>query len=101
MLYILPGTKIYRDLIKNKEFDEKLWAKTDSVYYYTKEHNISTLNRWRKAINNSGIRLPFDYKYIWDYAGVEKKEEAGALKRGLRKNLKKITRSINMLRNRY
>ncbi len=101
MLYILPGTKIYRDMIKNKEFDEKAWVRTDSVYYYTKEHNISTLNRWRKAINNSGIRLPFNYKYFWDYAMVEKKEEIGALRKGFRKNIKKITRFINMLRNRY
>lgn len=101
MLYILPGTKIYRDLIRNKEFDEKAWVRTDSVYYYTKEHNISTLNRWRKQINGSGIRLPFNYKYFWDYAAVEKKEEIGALSRGFRKNIRKITRFINMLRNRY
>ena len=101
MLYVLPGTKIYRDMIKNKEFDEKTWVRTDSVYYYTKEHNISTLNRWRKAINNSGIRLSFKYKYFWDYATVEKKEEIGALVKGFRKNIKKITRSINMLRSRY
>ncbi|MFA6129529.1 MAG: radical SAM protein [Candidatus Omnitrophota bacterium] len=101
MLYILPGTKIYRDMIKNNEFDEKVWVKTDSVYYYTKEHNISTLNRWRKEINGSGIRLQFNYKYFWDYAMVEKKEEAGPARKGLRKNLKKITRFMNMLRNRY
>lgn len=101
MLYILPGTKIYRDMIRNREFDERIWVRTDSVYYYTKEHNISTLNRWRKAINNSGIRLPFNYKYFWDYAMVEKKEEIGALRKGFRKNIKKITRFINMLRNRY
>ena len=101
MLYILPGTKIYRDMIRNNEFDEKSWVRTDSVYYYTKEHNISTLNRWRKAINNSGIRLPFNYKYFWDYAAVEKKEEVGTVMKGFRKNIKKMTRFINMLRNRY
>ncbi len=101
MLYILPGTRIYRDMIRNKEFDERIWIKNDSVYYYTKEHNISTLNKWRKAINNSGIRLPFNYKYFWDYAAVVKKEEIGALRKGFRKNIKKITRFINMLRNRY
>jgi len=101
MLYILPGTKIYNDMVRNKEFDERIWVKTDSVYYYTKEHNISTLNRWRKAINDSGIRLPFNYKYFWDYAGVEKKENIGAFRRGFRKNLRKIIRFINMLRNRY
>ena len=88
-------------MIRNNEFDEKVWVRTDSVYYYTKEHNISTLNRWRKAINNSGIRLPFNYKYFWDYANVEKKTEIGALRKGFSKNIKKITRFINMLRNRY
>ncbi|MFA4992781.1 MAG: radical SAM protein [Candidatus Omnitrophota bacterium] len=101
MLYILPGTKIYREMLRDKEFDEKAWIRTDSVYYYTKEHDISTLNRWRKAINNSGIRLPFNYKYFWDYAGVEKKESGGAIRKGFRKNIKKLIRSINMLRNRY
>ena len=101
ILYILPGTKVYREMIKNKEFDERVWVKTDSVYYYTKEHDISTLNKWRKAINHSGIRLPFNYKYFWDYASVEKKESAGPLKRGFRKNVKKLVRFINMLRNRY
>ncbi len=101
ILYILPGTKIYREMIRNKEFDEKAWVRTDSVYYYTKEQNISTLNRWRKAINNSGIRLPFNYKYFWDYANLEKKEKTGALRKGWAKNIKKITRFINMLRNRY
>jgi len=101
MLYILPGTKIYRDMIRNKEFDERIWMRTDSVYYYTKGHNISTLNRWRKAINNSGIRLPYNYKYFWDYATVEKKEKIGVVRKGFRKNIKKIIRLVNMLRNRY
>lgn len=101
MLYILPGTKIYREMIKNKEFDARAWVRTDSVYYYTQERNISTLNRWRKAINNSGIRLPFHYKYFWDYAAFKKKEDRGRLGKGFRKNIKKITRFINMLRNRY
>jgi radical SAM superfamily enzyme YgiQ (UPF0313 family) len=101
MLYILPGTRIYRQMLRDKEFDEKAWIRTDSVYHYTKEHDISTLNRWRKAINNSGIRLPFNYKYFWDYAGVEKKESGGAIRKGFRKNIKKLIRSINMLRNRY
>lgn len=101
MLYILPGTKVYREMVRSREFDERTWVRTDSVYYYTKEHNLSTLNRWRKAINSSGIRLPFHYKYFWDYTGVEKNEGIGILKKGFRKNIKKLTRFINMLRNRY
>ncbi|MDD5617786.1 MAG: radical SAM protein [Candidatus Omnitrophica bacterium] len=101
MLYILPGTKIYREMLKNKEFDEKVWLNTDSVYYYTKEHSIATLNRWRKKVNASGIKLPFDHKYFLDYAFVENEENVGKIRRGFRKNLKKIARFINLLRNRY
>lgn len=101
MLYILPGTKIYGELVKNNEFDERVWIKTDSVYYYTKEHNLKTLNRWRKRINNSGIRLPFHSKYFWDYALKENKEDVSLIRRSFRKTLKKLGRFINMLRNRY
>ncbi len=101
MLYILPGTKIYKEMVKNKEIDERVWLKTDSVYYYTKEHSINTLNRWRKKINNSGIKLPFNRKYFLDYAFVEKEEKIGKIRRGFRKNLKKIIRFINLVRNRY
>lgn len=101
MLYILPGTKIYRDLIKNKEFDERIWIKTDSVYYYTKENSIRTLNKWRKKINGSGIRLPFNAKYFWDYASGRHEENAGFIRKSFRKIYKKLNRFVNMLRNRY
>ena len=101
MLYILPGTKIYRELLKNREFDEKIWIKTNSVYYYTKEYNIMTINRWRKKINNSGIRLPFNFKYFWDYAQEGKNKDISAVRKSLSKINKKLIRFINMLRNRY
>jgi anaerobic magnesium-protoporphyrin IX monomethyl ester cyclase len=101
MLYILPGTKIYCDMIANKEFDERLWVKTDSIYYYTKEHGVATLNKWRKAINKSGIKLPFKGENFFDHGHVEKKKNIGIIQKVFRKNLKKITRHINMMRNRY
>ncbi|MCX5695236.1 MAG: radical SAM protein [Candidatus Omnitrophica bacterium] len=101
MLYILPGTKIYRELVKSGEFDESIWIKTNSVYYYTEEHSMKVLNRWRKRVNSSGIRLPSNLKYFWDYALVNKEDNAGRLRKALRKNVRKITRFINMLRNRY
>ncbi len=101
MLYILPGTKIYRELVKNGQFDEKIWVRTDSVYYYTKEHNLRTLNRWRKRINKSGIRLPFNFKYFWDNALTDKEEKISAARGRFRKTSKKLNRFINMLRNRY
>jgi radical SAM superfamily enzyme YgiQ (UPF0313 family) len=74
MLYILPGTRLYKELIENNKFDERTWIKTDSVYYYTQEHDIRTLNRWRKKINKSGIKLDFKFKYFWDYALPAKEE---------------------------
>ncbi|MFH0855144.1 MAG: radical SAM protein [Candidatus Omnitrophota bacterium] len=101
MLYILPGTRVYAEMVKNHKFDERLWIKSDSVYYYTKEHNMGVLNSWRKKINNSGIRLPFKSKYFWDYALQEIREDINPLKRSFRKTRKKLTRFINMLRNRY
>jgi radical SAM superfamily enzyme YgiQ (UPF0313 family) len=100
MLYILPGTRVYAQLVKNGEFDEKIWIKTDSVYYYTKEHNIRTLNRWRKRINRSGIRLPYHFKYFWNSIPAGDKKE-GIIKRRYHKMIKKIKRSFNLLRNRY
>jgi radical SAM superfamily enzyme YgiQ (UPF0313 family) len=101
MLYILPGTKIYRELVRNNEFDEKIWIKTGSVYYYTKDNSIRTLNRWRKKINKSGIRLPTNLKYFLDYALSAKETKSGNIRKVFHRNRKKISRFINMLRNRY
>ncbi|MDD5596110.1 MAG: radical SAM protein [Candidatus Omnitrophica bacterium] len=101
MLYILPGTKIYNDLVRKGEFDERIWVKSDSVYYYTWENNIRVLNRWRKRINHSGIRLAYKGKYFWDYALPPQDEKTSGLKRAFQKNLRKIVRFVNMLRNRY
>jgi radical SAM superfamily enzyme YgiQ (UPF0313 family) len=101
ILYILPGTRIYKDLVQGGNFNEKIWIKTDSVYYYTKEHKIKTLNRWRKLINRSGIRLPYNFKYFWDYALNGNEEKRSAFKKRLYKTHKKLNRFINMLRNRY
>ena len=101
ILYILPGTKIYRELVKNGEFDEKIWIKTDSVYYYTKEHNMRTLNKWRKRINNSGVKLPTNSKYFWDYVLPAKTEKLSSITKRFQKTRRKLNRFINMLRNRY
>jgi len=101
MLYILPGTKIYRELVKAGKFNEKIWVHTGAVYYYIKEHSIKTLNRWRKKINNSGIKIPFSGKYFWDYNLPDKPENVGRIRRRFRKTIKKLNRFINMQRNRY
>jgi radical SAM superfamily enzyme YgiQ (UPF0313 family) len=101
MLYILPGTKIYRDLVGRGRFDERVWVKSDAVYYYTREHNMRTLNRWRKKINHSGIRLPYGGEYFWDSLFVPDAANTGGLKKRLGKVTKKIKRFINMQKSRY
>ena len=101
MLYILPGTRIYSDLLKAGVFDERIWVRGGSVYYYTAEHNIKTLNRWRKMINRSGIRIPYSAPYFWDTVPSEQKDRKILGSRQLAKIVKKINRSVNMLRKRY
>jgi len=101
MLYVLPGTKIYADLIKENKFDERVWVSSGAVYYYTREHNMKTLNRWRKIVNHCGIKIPYSIKYFWDSvpAALVQKKVLGSKR--LAKTLSKIRRSINMLLSRY
>jgi radical SAM superfamily enzyme YgiQ (UPF0313 family) len=101
MLYVLPGTKIYADLIKENKFNEKLWVKTGDVYYYTKEHKVKTLNKWRKMVNRCGIKIPYTVKYFWDAVPLasDKKRILGS--RRLARTLHKARRAINLLLNRY
>jgi radical SAM superfamily enzyme YgiQ (UPF0313 family) len=101
MLYILPGTKIYSDLVKSKTFDEKIWIKSGAVLYYTKEHNMMTLNKWRKRINGAGIRLPADLKYFWDYALKEKTININSFNKVFLRIRRKLIRFISMICNRY
>jgi len=101
ILYILPGTQIYYRLVAAKKFNEKIWLNSGAVYYYTQEHSILTLNKWRKQINHSGIKIPYNFKYFWD--SIPAAEEAAlnpAIKR-LRKTGKKLYRYINLIRKRY
>jgi len=101
MLYILPGTKIHSDLVSAGRFDERIWIKSGSVYYYTKEHSIKKLNKWRKMINRSGIRIPYRAKYFWDSVTLvpDRRKILGNEK--LAKIFKKVNRSLNLARSRY
>jgi len=101
ILYILPGTKIYADLIKKNKFDEKTWINSGDVYYYTKEYSMKTLNKWRKMINHCGIRIPYSVQYFWDSvpAALTQKKILGS--RRLAKTINKIKRSVNLFLNRY
>jgi len=100
ILYILPGTKVYADLISKKRFNEKTWIKNGHVYYYTQEHKMRTLNRWRKMINRSGIKIPYTVKYFWDSIPSGPAQKVLGSRR-LAKTINKTKRSINLLLSRY
>ncbi len=101
MLYVLPGTKIYSDLIQENKFDEKVWVRSGAVYYYTKEHNIKTLNRWRKMVNRCGIKIPYSVNYFWDQVPITLAQKKVLGSKRLAKTLNKIRRSINLMNSRY
>lgn len=100
MLYILPGTRVYADLVGRKKFDARLWVRSGHVYYYTEEHDMKTLNRWRKMINHSGNKIPYTVKYFWDAVPVDPLPKILGSKR-LAKTVNKARRSINMCLSRY
>lgn len=101
MLYVLPGTKIYSDLVKEKRFDEKIWVKTGHVFYYTEQHNIKTLNRWRKMVNCSGIHIPYSAKYFWDSVPASPSQKKTGPFRWLGRTLKKGRHSMGLFLGRY
>jgi radical SAM superfamily enzyme YgiQ (UPF0313 family) len=100
ILYILPGTKVYADLVSKKKFNEKIWIKSGHVYYYAQEHSMRVLNRWRKMINRSGIKIPYTVKYFWDAVAPGPGQKILGSRR-LAKTINKTKRSINMLLSRY
>ncbi|MFA6217265.1 MAG: radical SAM protein [Candidatus Omnitrophota bacterium] len=101
MLYILPGTKIHADLVKNHKFDERIWVKNGSVYYYTQEHSMKVLNRWRKMINRSGIRIPYTASYFWDLVPQGSDQVKSFANNLVSKAAKKFKRALNLLLRRY
>jgi len=101
MLYVLPGTKIYSDLVKENEFDERVWTRSGAIYYYTKEHSIRTLNRWRKMVNRCGIKIPYSVKYFWDSTPDISAQKKVLGSKRLAKTLSKIKRSISLFFSRY
>ncbi len=101
MLYVLPGTKIHADLVKAGKFDELIWAKKGSVYYYTQEHSMKVLNRWRKMINRSGIRIPYTAAYFWDSVPQSSEHAGFWANTAVAKAAKKFKRSLNLLLSRY
>lgn len=101
ILYILPGTQLYRELVNKGRFNESLWVKSDAVYYYTQEQNIKTLNTWRKKVNHSGIKIPFSTPYFWDCVSPDGDDRESKVSKKFYKLGKKIKRYFNLMRNRY
>ncbi|MDP2927674.1 MAG: radical SAM protein [Candidatus Omnitrophota bacterium] len=101
MLYVLPGTKVYSDLIKENKFDAKIWVKSGDVYYYTREHSMKTLNRWRKLVNHCGIKISYTVKYFWDLIPVALVQKKVLGSKRLAKTLNKVKRSFNLFLKRY
>jgi len=101
ILYVLPGTKIHSDLISANKFDENIWIKSSAVYYYTQEHSMRVLNRWRKMINRCGIRIPYTVKYFWDSVPVTLTQKKVLGSKRLAKTMHKIKRSVNLFLNKY
>jgi len=101
MLYILPGTKIYRDLVAAGRFDERKWVRSGHVYYYTGEHTMMTLNRWRKMVNGSGTIIPHQGPGFWDAVPSGGKEPRLLGSRALGRVVRKTSRQVNLFLGRY
>ena len=50
-LMIFPGTKVYRDLVKEKWIDDDYWLKDQPQPYYYKEQTPRQINTWMNKIN--------------------------------------------------
>ena len=66
ILYVLPGTLLYEDMVKEKHFSDESWLISDYVPFYTLDHSYLTLSRWAKRVRESGHIIPFDLtKHFW------------------------------------
>lgn len=66
ILYVLPGTLLYEDMVKANQISDESWIKSDYVPFYTLEHSFLTLTRWAGQVKESGQRILFDpTKHFW------------------------------------
>ena len=67
VLYILPGTKLYADLLDQHPELERYWGESDKVPLYTAENSLEQLNEWSCRISRSGtiVTVPRD-GHFWD-----------------------------------
>lgn len=67
ILYILPGTKLYEELLVNQPELARYWAESDDVLHFTLENTMEELIGWAKQISQSGTIVPFDRKkHFWN-----------------------------------
>ncbi len=66
VLYVLPGTLLYEDLLKKGYIKSDHWFKYDTVPFYTVENSYRTLDRWAQMVHSSGKISGFDReKHFW------------------------------------
>jgi len=66
ILYVLPGTVLYENLVQESYVKDSDWVKYDSVPFYTVENSYKTLYRWHNIVKNSGKRIPFKpERHFW------------------------------------
>lgn len=67
VLYILPGTKLYNELLSKQPELARFWSACDEVPYYTVEHTMETLIEWAQRISQSASLVPFDRnRHFWN-----------------------------------
>ncbi len=67
ILYILPGTKLYAELLCRHPELERYWSESDKIPLYTAENSLEQLNEWSSRISGSGrvVTSPRD-GHFWD-----------------------------------
>lgn len=66
LLYVLPGTALYREFLKVLPSIDNYWVDSDEVPLYTLEHPVETLVAWHERISASGNLIPYNQScHFW------------------------------------
>jgi len=67
ILNVLPGSKLYGDLLMKHPEMERFWADSDDLIFYTEEHSQTQLQQWANMISQSGALVDFDRgRHFWN-----------------------------------
>jgi anaerobic magnesium-protoporphyrin IX monomethyl ester cyclase len=67
LLWLLPGTEVYRNAVKNNHISDDYWLENDNVPYNTQEYSLKDLNKLRNRLmsgiakSRAGIRPRITY----------------------------------------